>query len=122
MPARPGVPVAADFSVTAKLAGSVATGMEGVTVRLVAVAWRPTASVVDAEMPNRSRHLRDKTRCWHAPLSAHVQRHTQSYLPLVHLTTHKAGDHVLVAGGCVGVREGDRPVASVVPLSVVPSP
>ena len=49
MPARPGVPVAADFSVTAKLAGWVATGMEGVTVRLVAVAWRPTASVVDAE-------------------------------------------------------------------------
>ena len=44
-----GVPVAADFSVTAKLAGSVATGMEGVTVRLVAVAWRPMASVVDAE-------------------------------------------------------------------------
>ena len=49
LPARAGVPVPADFSVTAKLAGWVATGMEGVTVSPVAVASGPTASVVAAE-------------------------------------------------------------------------
>ena len=49
LPARAGMPVPAEFSVTAKLAGWVATGGKGVTARLGAVASGPTASVVTAE-------------------------------------------------------------------------
>lgn len=49
LPARAGMPGPADVSVTTKLAGWVATTKVGVTVRLVAVASRPTPSVILAE-------------------------------------------------------------------------